>query len=401
MERRTVVHRKMHKLRQKIKGPARLAAIILAVAAIIAWTIIDKGDGRFITEIPVALICFAAAIPVHIVLHEAGHMAAGLANGWKFVSFMVFGISVVSDGRRLKICRQVIEGAGGQCLMMPPDRPAEQCGVIAYNAGGVAANFIISALSLAILVAFYGNIGLALTSLLSSLCVSGIFLGLANGIPAKPGNIANDAMNIRLLKEDPVTLECMVSSLRINALQQQEIRLKDMPESIFIHYSRLSPDNSIQLTGLLADAARAIDCHDFALADDILKKALSRKWSMHRIYRMELESEDLFVSLMLRKEDRTIKRKLNGPLKRYIEDNGRLPGSLRIQYALARLYERDETKAKEILRRFDESVSSNRSTAESASESSLVGAVRDVDLGPVETDAVTSVGQTAGTGQGS
>lgn len=77
-----------------------------------------------------------AAILVHVIIHEAGHLVFGLLSGYKFSSFRIFSFMWVKEGDKISVRRLSIAGTGGQCLMSPPDMVDGKIPVVLYNLGG-------------------------------------------------------------------------------------------------------------------------------------------------------------------------------------------------------------------------------------------------------------------------
>ena len=82
---------------------------------------------------------FAAAVlaaVVQIIVHEAGHLAGGLATGYTFCSFRVGSWMLQKEQGRLKLRRLSLAGTGGQCLLAPPELKEGRMPCVWYNLGG-------------------------------------------------------------------------------------------------------------------------------------------------------------------------------------------------------------------------------------------------------------------------
>ena len=88
------------------------------------------------------LAAAAVGVLVQIVLHEGGHLAAGLATGYGFVSFRIGSIMLLKKDGRLQFCRYQLAGTGGQCLLAQPPWREEGFPALLYNLGGPAANLL-------------------------------------------------------------------------------------------------------------------------------------------------------------------------------------------------------------------------------------------------------------------
>lgn len=94
-----------------------------------------------------------------------------------------------------------IAGTGGQCLMLPPDKPLEEIPVVLYHWGGVIVNMSVALLAFVVWYVVEDPSPL-LAQFLVMMCFAGVSLGLLNGIPFKRG-ITNDAANVRLMRKYP------------------------------------------------------------------------------------------------------------------------------------------------------------------------------------------------------
>ena len=94
------------------------------------------------------------AFILHIIIHEGGHLVAGLLTGYRFVSFRIFSLTLIRKDGRYQWRNFSLGGTGGQCLMAPPLRPLEEIDTRWYNLGGVLANIVVSTLALVLMLCF-------------------------------------------------------------------------------------------------------------------------------------------------------------------------------------------------------------------------------------------------------
>jgi len=73
-----------------------------------------------------SIVCTLVAFILQIVLHEGGHLLFGLLSGYRFVSFRIFNWTLIRQEGKFRLKRFGIAGTGGQCLMLPPDKPLEE-----------------------------------------------------------------------------------------------------------------------------------------------------------------------------------------------------------------------------------------------------------------------------------
>ena len=80
---------------------------------------------------------------LHIILHEGGHLVAGLASGYKFVSFRIGSVLWIKIQGKIRRKRLSLPGTGGQCLLDPPAMDGGRFPAVLYNLGGGLANLIL------------------------------------------------------------------------------------------------------------------------------------------------------------------------------------------------------------------------------------------------------------------
>ena len=296
-----------------------------------------------------SLAFFLIAISLQVILHEAGHLVCGLASGYRFVSFRIFSFTWIRQGGKVRMKRFSVSGTGGQCLLAPPERPDEEIPVTLYNIGGVAMNFLTALMALLPLLLTDGMPFLGKMFFIQFIGI-GVFLGLLNGIPMKAGGIGNDAYSLHLLKRNPGTKRALVLQLRINALIQEGVRPKDMPEEWFCLEGEIDYGDMLQATVALMEISRMQDCEEWEKAYVRLEEALSHSKELVGILRQETEAELLFTALVIGKEERA-RELATDKLLAYIRAYSKVSSAKQRQlFALALYSEHDKEKAEKIYR---------------------------------------------------
>ena len=280
-----------------------------------------------------SLALFLIAISLQVIFHEAGHLVCGLVSGYRFVSFRIFSFTWIRQGGKVRMKRFSVSGTGGQCLLVPPEKPDEEIPVTLYNIGGVAMNFLTVLVALVPLV-LVDDMPLLGKMFLIQFMGIGVFLGLLNGIPMKLGGIGNDAYSLRLLKRNPGTKRALVLQLRINALIQEGMRPKEMPEAWFHLEGKIDYSDMLQATVALMEISRIQDREEWKEAYVRLEEAVSHSKELVGILKQEAEAELLFTALVIGKEERARK----------------LATDKLLAYAIALYMEHDKEKAEEIYR---------------------------------------------------
>ena len=296
-----------------------------------------------------SLAFFLIAIFLQVSLHEAGHLMCGLASGYRFVSFRIFSFTWIRQGGKVRMKRFSVSGTGGQCLLAPPEKPDEEIPVTLYNIGGVAMNFLTVLVALVPLV-LIDDMPFLWKMFLIQFIGIGVFLGLLNGIPMKMGGIGNDAYSLRLLKRNPETKRALILQLRINALIQEGMRPKDMPEDWFHLEGKIDYSDMLQATIALMEISRKQDQEEWEEAYVRLEEAVSHSKELVGILKQEAEAELLFTAWVIGKEERA-RELATDKLLAYIRAYSKVSSAKQRQlFALALYSERDKEKAEGIYR---------------------------------------------------
>ena len=126
--------------RKRQRGAKAFAIVLFMAAGAAGGYLIGRSmDASGTSGDPLGTVAWLAAVVVlltvsyllQIVVHEAGHLALGLATGYRFRSFRVGSYMLVEQDGRLHLKRLSIQGTGGQCLKMCirdrcPSRPGSR-----------------------------------------------------------------------------------------------------------------------------------------------------------------------------------------------------------------------------------------------------------------------------------
>ena len=204
------------------------------------------------------LAAAAVGVLVQIVLHEGGHLAAGLATGYGFVSFRIGSVMLLKKDGRLQFFRYQLAGTGGQCLLAPPPWREEGFPSLLYNLGGPAANLLSAALCGLGAWLCWQKAPLA-AGLWGVWAMLGLYLGLVNGIPLKIQGMPNDGYNALCLRGDKAAQRAIWAQLAINAAQIEGRRLKDLPAEWFELPGGAGPDDPLKGAVWVCRYSRLLD----------------------------------------------------------------------------------------------------------------------------------------------
>ncbi len=331
------------------------AGFMLAVAGIAVFTdvslsefiqkFLSVGFSEVIISALVALLALVVSVAFLITVHEVGHLVCGLASGYSFVSFRIFNITFIRDRGRVCVKRFAVAGTGGQCLLAPPDRPLEEIPVLWYNIGGVVANVL--ALLVVLPFLWMDLNPYVKEALLIFILVDSFFI-LLNGIPMQIGGICNDAANVRLLRRDYGSKRAIMIQLRVNALIQQGVRPKDMPEDMFYVDGDVNYANPLEFYLSLCRASRLIDMELWEEAYEMFAEFHAHRNEIMPLYAREVACELIFTSLVTGRIG-SAEELYTDDLKKYVEQYRRVMSSKeRMLCAVALFMENDEGRAREI-----------------------------------------------------
>ena len=263
--------------------------------------IANKFSLQTVAEILWMLIAVLIAFILHIILHEGGHLVAGLLTGYRFVSFRFLNFTLINKDGRLQWRNFELAGTGGQCLMAPPDKPLEQIDTRWYNAGGVLANILIVLLSLVLVWAF--DLPHWLNELLIIMAFIGIVTALTNGIPMKLGGVANDGYNLLQMEKDLPGKQSFCNILDINARSQEGETYSEMPERLFALPQPIDWKNSMHVGSVLSAATRLLALHQWEDAYQLLTEALNHKDEYMMLYQLETENMMIQTCILSGRDD--------------------------------------------------------------------------------------------------
>ena len=303
----------------------------------------------FVVPIVLAFVAMAVAIVLHIVLHEAGHLLMGLATGYRFSSFRIGSIAFVRREGRISIRRYKLAGTGGQCLMLPPEVPAERVPFFWYNAGGVVMNIVVALLALVMLITCDLSMWWSEWSMM--MVIVGVFLAVVNGVPMRPGGMQNDGMNILMLYRNPEKRKDLMHQLQIAAAATEGKRASEMPAEWFDSDPMDDPKDLIRLASRLNHQARLIDQGRFVEAHAAVADLLAHFDELPQIVRFELAGEYVFTELLTTGCKEIVEKYWTKKQADYVKASAKFSSAKqRILFAYALYAENDVDKARQIYR---------------------------------------------------
>jgi hypothetical protein len=290
-------------------------------------------------------LVFMLSLAIVIPAHEAGHLVAGLLTGYRFVSFRIFNLTLIRQNGKTRLKRFSIAGTGGQCLLTPPDLPLDKIPTGWYNAGGVLANLLLLILTTPL---FLLPLHPLAKGALAIFCLTDAFVMLFNGIPLKINGMGNDGYNMLFLHRNPRSKHSLMIQLRSNALIQEGIRPKDMPDSWFVWEKDLDYSNPLEVALPMMYASRLIDEMRWEEAYEKFDELYSHRDKIMQLYVNEIAGELAFCAMVTGHAERA-REILDPKLRKYIVAYRKMMSSKqRILCAEALYLDRDTEKAQEI-----------------------------------------------------
>lgn len=341
------------------------AGLIISGLAIVLFT--DTSLTEFISKFKsiefkevvfaalIGIMSFVVSLFILITAHEAGHLVCGLLTGYKYVSFRIFNFTLIRNNNdRPCVKKFSVKGTGGQCLLSPPDLPLDKIPTAWYNAGGILANLLL-------LVVFIPLLWLDLNTFFTEFIVIFIFTDaimlLMNAIPMQAGGIGNDAYNMIHLRHSMLSKHAIVLQLKSNALIQQGIRPKDMPDEWFEWREDICWKNALEISIPLMHASRLVDMMNWERAYDEFESLYRHKDDIMQLYVNEIACELICCALVTGRRERGADL-LDGNLQKYISSYKKVMSSKqRVLCAIALYIENDINKATEIFRSLEASQS--------------------------------------------
>lgn len=291
------------------------------------------------------IVAFVVSLLFLIPVHELGHLVAGLLSGYKFVSFRVLNYTFIRINGKTEVKKYSVAGTAGQCLLVPPERDIDKISASWYNAGGIMANLLCLFVALPLLWLPLSPLAAEITMIF---ILADVILLIMNGIPMKIGGLGNDAYNIRLLSKSPLSKSGFLNQLRANALIQNGVRPKDMPDSLFPVPDNVDYSNTLEVCIPVMHASRLVDDSHFDAAITEFENLYSHKDEIVKIYVNEIACELVYLYLVTGHPEKA-RIIYDDSLKKYVEPYAHFMSSKkRLLCAVALCLDNDRARAEQI-----------------------------------------------------
>ena len=333
--------------------PMVIGGVVGVFCGVYLEELVPDGLSFFESSVVYLALVFSIAFTVlfSVIMHEAGHLLFGLISGYKFCSFMIFGMDLIKQDGKLRIKRYSLPGAGGQCLMNPPDFNGNDFPVVLYNLGGIIVNLLLTLICGGLFL-FLELDGIVQAVVIGFALVNFAF-ALVNGIPIR-AVIENDGYNTLMLKKNPRAREAFWIQLKIHENLAQGARIKDLPTEWF----SLPTDEELagnSIISYLANASceRLFDERKFEESYKLCDEFLNKENKINMINRSLMVSDMAYIELVGENRQEVIQELLTKQQFKIMAQLKAMPCVLRTQYAYALLGQGDVSKAEKIKSKFD------------------------------------------------
>ncbi|NLP35712.1 MAG: hypothetical protein GX359_11095 [Clostridiales bacterium] len=244
------------------------------------------------------LLLIFVMYPLHIILHEAGHLVFGLLTGYRFLSFRIFSITFIKKDGRIHLKKYSIKGTAGQCLMYPPEKKEDgSFPYILYNLGGGISNLIFS-IPVLIPAALTDN------GFVRALCLTwafmGIILALTNLIPMTFG-VQNDGKNLKSIHKDPNMREVFYLQLKINSEMSDGKQIQEYSPDIFKLPEGIDDTDMLTMYSRMMEYYQQLAFNNFNSAKALLAKMEEKLDKYQPTILNMVELERLFFMVLERR----------------------------------------------------------------------------------------------------
>lgn len=297
----------------------------------------------------IGAIFLPLTIYLHTFVHELGHLVFGLCTGYRFLLFQIKDYVLIKKNGKFLLKKFSLPGILGQCLLSPPPLVDGKLPFFLYNSGGLIFTFL---LTVSAWLLMNRSEGYWLYFEIITV-VFGIYLFLVNIIPAKNLGV-NDGNNLLELIKDERNQEIFHRMLTIHEQQLNGYFLRDMPDEWFKKPDEELFRYQLPITLYHMIISRQMEKQLFETACGELEQFLGSH-TIHPIMALLMKADWLYLLLVLKKKE-TVDSLCDDQFLKELNGMQNMPSVSRSLYALYRLHQQDEAKAKEALKVFENTV---------------------------------------------
>lgn len=326
-------------LKELMFGSLAGLALGLIISAIFISLQININQIHFAHFMILFAVASVLAIPIHVILHELGHVFFGLIAGFKLRFITIFGVTWTKTEKGIETAKVWNPFALGQAGMTPKDERPKWAYAL-YFLGGVLFNVLWG-------LAFIGisifNENFYLRIFLIIIAIIGVVIGSFNLWPADQ----SDGMHLKRLwgeegyhHELQQTFECLDAML--DATDFSDLKL-------WMEIDSQAPLTSLNNLNAIALQATQAACQgDFTRAGRIYRAIFEKKQDLNKMQQIEIMQEYLFVLLMSDPNHKHVYQIKKDPLMQNFWET-RTPTNYRVRAADAFYMRFEREKASELL----------------------------------------------------
>lgn len=289
------------------------------------------------------ILLFFLGYLIHIIIHEAGHLIFGLLSGYSFVSFRIGSFTIIKEQGKIRYKKFSIPGTAGQCLMMPPEVKDGKFPFIMYNYGGGLMNLIVAGVGILLTILMEG-MPIFISAILILMSAGGIFAAITNLVPLKIG-VSNDGYNVISMIKDENARRGFYVLLRVNGLQSQGMRMKDMDLEAFKINAGSDLTNPLNTSLKLLEYNWYLDNLDFERARQCMEDFVPWMDKIIPLFRYEIKCERMFLELIGNGNKEFIDSIYDKELRKYLKACKFMLGKKRVMMAYEFFYNNNKEKA--------------------------------------------------------
>lgn len=250
-------------------------------------------------DILFAIVILIVSFPLHIILHELGHLIAGLLSGYTFIMFRLFSWVWIKTEEGISRRKQRVSGLLGQALMLPPES-VENPPMLFYHLGGLLTNLLTALFMLGI---GWWSAHPRVTFFLFLSASIALLLFLMNSAWQK----GTDGYNILQLYKRPEALNEMTAMLRLYGGMVQGVSFTNLQRYIPADLGTTF-ENPNTITFYTAQAAVYFERGEFVRARKIYERLWSNRKQLLALHLSEVYFNYLFTLLITEPEHPDIEK---------------------------------------------------------------------------------------------
>lgn len=301
--------------------------------------------GQSMLFVGVSMLVLFIWIYINTLIHEMGHLVAGLLTKYSFVSFRIGSFTWVVEHGKLRLKKTVLKGTGGQCIMCPSASKPEDMEDTWYLLGGSLANLFLSSFCAFLYGSFLYSIW---TYGIFFLCsIGGLASCIMNLFPIKSGGMVNDGYNIFIAGRKPHSKAAMYYLLTANARLSEAESPEALPEDLFQQIKEFEFEDLTNVyEGNLYMATELL-----YLSEENYEEARLRSEKLYEtenvlgLFKQEAQCSLLYYELIGECREDRINELYTPKLKKYIRQTSCYPARKMLMFAYYSCYKKDELQA--------------------------------------------------------